>query len=435
MAQPTPQRAELFHTGSTCPFCQETVDQGQLIVLCPECGSVHHETCWNRKGRCSSYHCDEAVRTDVANASPDISIRPEDLVNVHVPPHPARPAPEAVARQYSPQPPEKTSRLAVVGAAGSVLSLAGLWGIWSGQSWWLLLGIALSLGSMITGVISLVMISSNKKTSGLRVAIGAVLGAAVILLVCLGVLWARHSRAPVQSRGELKMAENLPTEDYLAKLAPPVARALRSNVIIRFNPGAFGRHSYGSGVILNIRDRRAAILTNKHVIGGGRGGETTVTLFTGESSVAQIAWSAPEEVDAAILSCEVLSLQSFEPVPIADGLAAQGEKVFAVGNPMQLSWSYTEGTISGLRTSTVSGKFLDIYQTQTPLNPGNSGGGLYAADGRLLGLNTWTYDKATGEGLGFATALPSILKLMRETNAMHLLDGGKPGSAGERKAP
>ena len=81
--------------------------------------------------------------------------------------------------------------------------------------------------------------------------------------------------------------------------------------------------------------------------------------------------------------------------------------------------------ISGLRTSNLADQPLEVYQTQTPLNPGNSGGGLYDLEGRLIGLNTWTYDKASGEGLGFATSMTSILKLMREAKVTDLITPAK----------
>ncbi len=45
------------------------------------------------------------------------------------------------------------------------------------------------------------------------------------------------------------------------------------------------------------------------------------------------------------------------------------------------------------------------------MNPGNSGGGLYDKSGTLIGINTWTNDKRSSEGLGFAIALDSLLEL------------------------
>ena len=52
-----------------------------------------------------------------------------------------------------------------------------------------------------------------------------------------------------------------------------------------------------------------------------------------------------------------------------------------------------------------------VIQTQTPLNPGNSGGGLFTNDGFLVGINTWTNDKKISEGLGFAISLATLLEL------------------------
>ena len=53
---------------------------------------------------------------------------------------------------------------------------------------------------------------------------------------------------------------------------------------------------------------------------------------------------------------------------------------------------------------------LTVIQTTAPINAGNSGGGLYDSDGALIGINTWTEDKQTSEGLGFAISADYIFK-------------------------
>jgi S1-C subfamily serine protease len=88
---------------------------------------------------------------------------------------------------------------------------------------------------------------------------------------------------------------------------------------------------------------------------------------------------------------------------------------------MGLSWSYTEGIISGIRSSRGGERGIDIYQTQTPINTGNSGGGLYSMNGILMGINTWTQDKSVAEGLNFATTTTSLLRLLSEAERERLL--------------
>jgi S1-C subfamily serine protease len=416
-----PQHAGLFHAGNTCPFCQETVDEGQLIIACNACGSIHHETCWARKGKCSSYHCDDSANTGASGMHADIVIQKDELKNVQVPPPPVRRSPDAVARDYLPPKPERRSRLSLVGVIFGAVSFVGLWGMIAGATPLILLGICLCLAAMIFSVISLVIINANPRISGVRLAIAGTVFPGILMLACFGALYARHGNMGTRLRMDLKIQENLPKEEYLAKLQPSVAQAMRANVVIRFSKGLWSDGSYGSGVIVHYAGGHVHILTNKHVIGQGNSGDIQVTFFTGETSRAEVVWTAPGGMDVALIRCEALSLGDFNPVGVAEVSAAQGEKVFAIGNPMGLSWSYAEGTISALRTSNSGNLAVEVYQTQVPLNPGNSGGGLYSLNGVLLGLNTWTFDKSSGEGLGFVTASTGIVCLMNQGNVGHFL--------------
>lgn len=63
-----------------------------------------------------------------------------------------------------------------------------------------------------------------------------------------------------------------------------------------------------------------------------------------------------------------------------------------------------------------------VYHVQAPLNQGNSGGGLYTADGDLLAINTWTTEKSVSEGIGFAIAASSLLEIRRRAGAIIVED-------------
>jgi serine protease Do len=89
-----------------------------------------------------------------------------------------------------------------------------------------------------------------------------------------------------------------------------------------------------------------------------------------------------------------------------------GDEVFAVGNPHGLGWTHTQGTISQFRLQHVAGLEMPIIQTQTVINQGNSGGGLYSKkDGYLIGFNTWAQDKRVSEGINFSISLKLFPKL------------------------
>ena len=88
-----------------------------------------------------------------------------------------------------------------------------------------------------------------------------------------------------------------------------------------------------------------------------------------------------------------------------------GQTVFAIGNPHQLGWTQTQGVISQFRIRPIDDRRIRVIQTQAAINQGNSGGGLYDQEGYCLGINTWTADKRTTEGIGFAIALDTLFDL------------------------
>ncbi len=88
-----------------------------------------------------------------------------------------------------------------------------------------------------------------------------------------------------------------------------------------------------------------------------------------------------------------------------------GQTVIAIGNPHQLGWTQTQGVISQFRVWSIDDRRIRVIQTQAAINQGNSGGGLYDQEGYCLGINTWTADKRTTEGIGFAIALDTLFDL------------------------
>ncbi|HLX62912.1 MAG TPA: trypsin-like peptidase domain-containing protein [Planctomycetota bacterium] len=406
-----PIAAGVFHVGSTCPFCQETVAAGQLIVTCPQCSSIHHETCWMHKGGCSSYHCDTAVRGNAAVQRAEIVINAAELANVYVPPPAPKRGAQEVAAAFLPKKPERLSRLAIVSAALAVFSLIGLLGAVTSSVSLLTMGVMLAVSALIAGIISLLFINNtNNRISGMPLAGGSVLSMLALIVLyfaCIGMNVHRHT---VQQQVDLRFAENRYSEAQLEAMSAPLRNAMRANVVIQ-SGSTFGETRYGSGIVLSVKNNRAIIMTNKHVIGDQKTG-ITAQFYNDEHSTATVEWLAPKDIDIALLSCRVLTLSKYKPAEIDEGHVGPGEKVFAVGNPMGLAWSYTEGTISSLRTSQGGEGAVELYQTQTPINSGNSGGGLYTMDGTLIGVNTLTHDKATSEGLSFAITSAAILKLL-----------------------
>ena len=88
-----------------------------------------------------------------------------------------------------------------------------------------------------------------------------------------------------------------------------------------------------------------------------------------------------------------------------------GEKVIAIGNPLGLQFSVTEGIVSNLHMKGTNN--LDAYiQTDAALNPGNSGGPLINKQGEVIGMNNFKIGGS--EGLGFALESNYIKQVINE---------------------
>ena len=98
-----------------------------------------------------------------------------------------------------------------------------------------------------------------------------------------------------------------------------------------------------------------------------------------------------------------------------------GEEVIAVGNPLgTLGGTVTNGIISALnRQVTVENTEMTLIQTNAAVSPGNSGGGLFNANGELIGIVNAKSDSTDAEGLGFAIPITTAVQ-----GAQQLIDNG-----------
>lgn len=176
----------------------------------------------------------------------------------------------------------------------------------------------------------------------------------------------------------------------------------------------------GSGVVISAD---GYILTNSHVItarDGEPADEILVELSDGREFQAEMVGRDPGS-DLAVLKVDAEDLP-FLTMADSDQLEA-GDIVFAIGNPMGVGLTITQGIVSatGRNNLSILGEtgYESFIQTDAPINPGNSGGALVDAYGRLIGINTAILSRSGGSiGLGFA--IPSTfahkitLDLVRE---------------------
>ena len=149
----------------------------------------------------------------------------------------------------------------------------------------------------------------------------------------------------------------------------------------------------GSGFIFSADGH---ILTNHHVIDGASG--IQVKLRDGRRFQAKVVGS-DERSDLAVLKIDGADFPVAE-LGDSDRLKV-GELAFAIGTPLELSYTFTFGVVSAKgRNLGLGGNYDEFIQTDTSINPGNSGGPLCDIDGRVIGINTLI--SGNNRGVGFA---------------------------------
>ena len=158
----------------------------------------------------------------------------------------------------------------------------------------------------------------------------------------------------------------------------------------------------GSGVVY---DREGDIVTNAHVAGTAK--RLLVTLPGGKREQATLVGSDPSN-DLA-----VIRLSSSTPAPATFGDSAgvhSGDIVFAIGNPLGLRSSVTQGIVSSINRKVSEGNGVTLanaIQTSAEINPGNSGGALVDLSGTVIGIPTLAaldpeFGGNQAPGIGFA---------------------------------
>jgi S1-C subfamily serine protease len=385
--------------GAKCPACGVPVADGEAIAVCPACGGAHHRSCWDRDGRCASYECAPA-RRDLAGATPAVRISTNDLAAAV--PLAALPVARVTTFVRPPLPIPRRSRLAI---AAFVVAVAGV-----------------PLFGLVTGPIAVILacIALGGLTARRQKGLAFALVAVFLGLLDFGgwaalMYYAFHVREPAT----VMLADFRPDPAAFEGLDPPLNRAMRANVLIHVRSGWINQ-GLGSGVIFRIRDGQAWVLTNRHVADpdfsakpGADADALTVQLVGQPAAPGHLAWVAPDGVDLAVVTVACNTKDAMIARWRPGRSVKIGDATFAVGNPHGLGWTHTTGVVSQFRVHEYGGRSVRVIQTQTNVQPGNSGGGLYAAaDGTLVGIVTWAQDPRSGEGLNFAISVEALADLL-----------------------
>jgi serine protease Do len=173
--------------------------------------------------------------------------------------------------------------------------------------------------------------------------------------------------------------------------------------------------SLGSGFFIS---EDGFLITNFHVIEG----ETQITIEVYHPTAGQIEKRNYRQVrivalnkfaDLALLKVEDKDSFKFHPLFLGDSdVLAVGERVFAIGSPLGLERTVTEGILS-TKTRQMAGELY--LQTNAQINPGNSGGPLFNLRGEVVGVTTLKIP--FGEGLGFAIPIEHVKYFLNHREA------------------
>jgi serine protease Do len=221
---------------------------------------------------------------------------------------------------------------------------------------------------------------------------------------------AGKTEAPIQvaepKAGMFTTASKPPPERSVRELVKELGEAV---VQVR-TPGGLG-----SGFFIN---EEGFLITNFHVIEN----ETQISVEVYHQKDGDLERRSYKQVkiialnkyqDLALLKIEDKDTPKFARVSLGDSEALSvGERVFAIGSPLGLERTVTEGILS-TKTRQLQG---DLYlQTTAQINPGNSGGPLFNLRGEVIGV---TNMKITfGEGLGFAIPVDAVKFFLNHRDA------------------
>lgn len=191
--------------------------------------------------------------------------------------------------------------------------------------------------------------------------------------------------------GAARAEENLPAMVKRISPAVVVVETQRKN-----------QKGLGSGFFINSQ---GDIVTNYHVIAGAE--QATVRTQEGRRYPVKRVVAENKEADLVLISADIPA-REITPLEVTGKMPEVGEKIYAIGHPMGLEKTVSEGIVSAIRKLP---KIGEIIQITAPISPGSSGGPVFNASGRVIGVARATY--RVGQNLNFAVPGQKVLELQR----------------------
>lgn len=255
----------------------------------------------------------------------------------------------------------------------------------------------------------------------------------MVLLLCAGCAGSGIRNAAAANATNITNSTNVSapigtvtTAPLNATTVPELIKELKKDVVMVSYEGThaedeFGETDFafiGSGVIYSSSDGKSYVLTNRHVVdlnypdmvARTESENITVQTSDGETFTPTERYIAPGTLDLAILVFDNNG-SDLDTASVSDTLPQEGDDVLLIGMPEMLNWSISKGIVSGIRPYTSlwfdNGMNFTGIQTDAAMNAGNSGGGMFTMDGRLVGIDAWKEGYFT-QGLNFAISVANF---------------------------
>jgi serine protease Do len=185
-------------------------------------------------------------------------------------------------------------------------------------------------------------------------------------------------------------------------------------------PHAQQMRGEGSGFIIN---KDGIILTNAHVV---KGADTVTVKLTDRREFRAKVLGVDPKTDIAVLKVDAHNLPV---VSIGDPNDLKvGEWVLAIGSPFGFENTVTAGVVSAKNRSLPDDSSVPFIQTDAAVNPGNSGGPLFNAQGQVVGINSQIYSRTGGyQGVSFAIPVNLAMRVEQQIVATGKVEHAKLG--------
>jgi putative serine protease PepD len=241
--------------------------------------------------------------------------------------------------------------------------------------------------------------------------------AIIVLSACVAVLVGFASDRATTSSSQASLSAGTALQNAFVS----VYRKVSPSVVQIQTP-----EGLGSGIVF---DAKGDIVTNAHVVGSATA--FTVTTSTGKQFKGSLVGTFPAD-DLAVIK---VSSAGLHPASFADSSKLRvGDLAMAIGNPLGLQSSVTQGIISALGRQEPEGNGVvlqNAIQTSAAINPGNSGGALVNIGGSVIGIPTLAAaDPQLGgaaSGIGFAIPSNTVKSIASQlVKYGHVVNSGRP---------